>query len=335
MLKFKTFVKLFEESGMPKKMFEKVVYNPLKHNDLTKYGGKRADDFLAKVKLTKPKNQFMTKKGDAILKTPPPMPKPDEFKKAGFKTTFKSDKGDLRYPGDFLKSPEFGGKGQGSGTVQEDAFLKKFRKHLEDTIAKAKTGALDMIVGGRTIEVAGVGQPPGTPKADFYLLNTKGEQVGWLSHKDYKGKGPKDFQQYGGLTEAGFYKNNKEVQSFVSKIKELYPDGLPPKTSVYRKNISKRLQQTAIWGKDFGKARGLQNVDEFHQGEMKIVPAPGKKFKIISKHYDTNGNVPKVGSGYEGVLHARHTKAAANYGIKTTRMGVFPIATIPRAAKEI
>lgn len=335
MIKFKTFVKLFEESNMAKKVLEKVVYNPLKHNDLTKYDGQRAIAFLNKVKLTKPKNQFMTKKGDAVLKTPPPMPKPDEFKKPGYKTTFKSDKGPLKYPSDFLKSPEFGGKGQGSGTAREDEFLKKFRIHLEATIAKSKSGALDMVCGGRSIEVAGVGQPSGTPKADFYLLNTKGEQVGWISHKDDKGKGPKDFQQYGGLTEGGFYKNNAEVQSFVSKIKELYPHGLPPKTSVYRKNISKKLQQTAIWGKDYGKSRGLQNVDEFHQGEMKIVPTAGKKFKIISKHYDTNGNVPKVGSGYEGVLHARHTKASTNYGLKTTRMGIFPIATIPRSAKEI
>ena len=71
---------------MAKKVLEKVVYNPLKHNDLTKYGGQRAIDFLNKVKLTKPKNQFMTKKGDAILKTPPPMPKSDEFKKSGFRS---------------------------------------------------------------------------------------------------------------------------------------------------------------------------------------------------------------------------------------------------------
>ena len=50
-----------------------------------------------------------------------------------------------------------------------------FRTELENAMAKDGGGALPMLVGGREVLVSGVGQPSGTPKADFFLLDDKGE----------------------------------------------------------------------------------------------------------------------------------------------------------------
>ena len=158
---------------------EKNIYSILKHNDLTRRGGSRVDVFLKKIK---DKEGFLTKKGEVFLKPPPPDKK--TFVKPGYKQDFDTmKKGKVKYPSDFFKGPEFRGKGVGFGTRAEDAFLKAFREELEKTIAKEKTGALDMIVGRRKMVIAGVESTPGVPKSDFHLLDDMGREAAWISNK--------------------------------------------------------------------------------------------------------------------------------------------------------
>ena len=213
---------------------EQLQFTVLTHSDLTKYLKKgnsaRLDTFLDKIKN---KKEFLTTKGEVIIKDK--VPDREEFSKPGFKFKFNTTKGNIQYPGEFLKTPEFGGKGKGFGTAAEDRYLASFRTELERVMDEQEDGALDMLVGGRKVVVSGVGQPKGTPKADFFLLDDMGEEVAWLSHK--AGSKSNDFQQYGGLTPRGtkgVFERSKQVNSFIDKLKELYPEGMKSGDSVKR-----------------------------------------------------------------------------------------------------
>ena len=49
-------------------------------------------------------------------------------------------------------------------------------------------------------------------------------QVGFISHK--AGSGPRDFQQYGGISKDKQLANNPKVQDFAKAVQKARPDGL-------------------------------------------------------------------------------------------------------------
>lgn len=313
------------------------MYNILKHSDLTKRGGFRIDVFCDMIKDGE---EFTTTKGLVLLDKS----QYDEVKAklqgkgVTMRLTGKKVPGNkpitLNYPKDFLKTPEFGGKGAGFTTRAEDRELGVLRKGLQAAMEKEKDGALVMKVGGRIVTVSDVVTTPGVPKSDFHLVDMNGEAVAWLSHKD--GRKPTDFQQYGGLSDKVF-SNNKEVKAFMDDLAEKFPDGLPPKTSVYRTVKDKNIVNQSVWGVDYGGARGKNNVDEFHQGPMKVVKK-GKYYQIQSNHFGSNGE-PLKGNGYEPIYLARYTSdrgaRVAGKFVGNARVGVFPAAKAGGTSEEI
>jgi len=324
MMRFKTFL-------------SEKVYADLKHNDLTKRGG---DRLLAFIKKIDDKEYFATKKGAVIITEPDTETLKAEMPSKGFSKNMKgkTDKGksiNLKYPHDFYKTPEFGGKGVGSGTAAEDRELSGLRKEIENAMVRDGLSVLPMKVGKKTVMVAGVQSTPGTPKSDFHLVDAAGNEVAWLSHKD--GSTAKDFQQYGGLTHKVFA-NNSEVKEFMLALAKKYPDGMQRGTSAWRWCKDKKLINQSVWGVDYGGKRGRNNVDEFHQGPMKVVKT-GKVYSIQSRHQDTNGNIPK-GNEYDAILYARFTSdrgsKVAGVTVNNARVGVFPKASArSKNAEEI
>ena len=324
MMRFKTFL-------------SEKVYADLKHNDLTKRGGYRVQVFLDKIK---DKEYFATKKGAVIITDPTSEKLKAEMPSSGYNTMMKgrTDKGKnvtLKYPQDFFKTPEFGGKGVGSGTAAEDRELSGLRKEIENAMKRDGLSVLPMKVGNKTVMVSGVQSTPGTPKSDFHLVDAAGNEVAWLSHKD--GSTAKDFQQYGGLTHKVFA-NNSEVKSFMLALAKKYPDGMERGTSAWRVAKDKKLINQSVWGVDYGGERGRNNVDEFHQGPMKIIKR-GKLYAIQSRHQDTNGKLPK-GDGYDAIFYARFTSdrgsKVAGVTVNNARVGIFPRASArSKNAEEI
>jgi hypothetical protein len=248
----------------------------------------------------------------------------------------KTDKGKavtVKYPHEFHKTPEFGGKGKGSGTAAEDRELSGLRKEIERAMVKNGISVLPMIVGKKKCMVVGVESTFGTPKSDFHLVDAKGEAVAWISHKD--GSTAKDFQQYGGLADK-IFKNNKEVTSWMNALKKQFPDGMKSGDTAWRNVRSTTLIKQSVWGIDYGKDRGKNNVDEFHQGPMKIKKR-GRNYIIQSKHQDNNGALPK--GDYKAIFYARYTgDRGANAGgvtVGTARVGVFAIAIKKKNVEEI
>jgi len=313
-------------------IFESTVYASLKHNDLTKRNGARLNVFLDKVKNGDP---FLTTQGNVIIdkNSFKDATKNNPFNSKGFSAQFNAilDKGKttVQYPRDFYKTPEFGGKGVGAGTAAEDMHLGEFQKELANVMKKEKVAAIDMIVGKRKIKnVVAMESTPGVPKADFHLLDLDGNEVAWISHK--AGKTSKDFQQYGGVTHP-VLQQSKGVQKFIEDVRELRPDGLSKGESFWREVKDTNVIHQSIWGIDFGKKRGRDNVDEFHQGFMKLKKS-GKSYKIVSTHHANNGEEPK--GEYDAYYVARYQGSRGQFGIQNVRLGVFPKGQKPKSTGE-
>lgn len=322
MLRFKSF------------LLERAVYAGLKHNDLTKRGGARVDVFLDKIKDGE---EFLTTKGLIKLDKDQMKDLDVEMRKGGFSKTLKAGSKTVKYPSEFFKTPEFGGKGVGFGTQAEDRELSKLRTGIEDAMQKDGVSFLPMKVGNRIVKVVGVTSTAGTPKSDFHLVDGDNNAVAWISHKD--GSKPSDFQQYGGLS-ARVFAGNAEVQKFMKDLKKMFPDGLTTGTSVFRIAKDQNVIRQSVWGVDWKSKtspRGKNNVDEFHQGAM-TVKKSGSNYIITSNHSDTNGSIPKD-RGYEAIYFARYTSdrgaRVAGEFVGNARVGVFPRAKAGNTSKEI
>jgi len=312
---------------------EAATFTALKHNDLTKRGGARISVFIDKVKNG---DAFLTTHGNVIIDKASfkKETKKNIFDKGGFSARFKGilDKGPIvvQYPRDFYKTPEFGGRGVGAGTAAEDKHLAAFQKEMANVLKKDKVSTIDLVVGKRRLKnVVSMESTPGTPKADFNLRDLDGNEVGWISHK--AGKSAKDFQQYGGITHP-VIQQSAGVQRFIKDIMELRPEGLKRKESFWREVKDTDVIHQSIWGIDYGKDRGRNNVDEFHQGAMKLKKS-GKSYKIVSHHSANNGEEPK--GEYDAYYVARYQGTRGQFGITNVRLGVFPKGQKPKSTGEI
>lgn len=306
------------------------MYVQLKHGDLTKRGGDRLSKF---VDMASDGSTFLTSKGPAILDLARSPYKSEKLHSgnllrvmnvSGFSHTFNAKKPgggsiQLRYPSDFLKTPEFGGKGAGSGTVAEDRALTEFRSELEKAMKAVGLPYVEIKINGRVVRVVDAGQPKGTPKADFFLTNEKGEQVAWISHKD--GSSAKDFQQWGGITELSKkYPNHPEIESFVEAVRKDSDGAMDGKKSYARDIKDAKLIRAAVYGVDYGGAPGLQNVDVLLQGQIKLTKS-GKYYVFSSRHTMVNGEMPQ--GGYMARFFTRKGDRD-NFGIKNSRFMVAP-----------
>ena len=227
---------------------------------------------------------------------------------------------------DLEKSAEFGGKGAGSGTLKEDIELQRLIKQLNDIRKKQKTGTVPIEVGGKTgktFNVADAITTPGTPKSDFHLVDDNGTEVVWISHKD--GRTARDFQQWGGIskTREPTIFSHPETQSFINDLKKTYPDGLPRRTTLYRKIKDDKLKNFSVYGNQYGNEEGRQNVSILIQGPVKLQKS-GNVYKFVSNHVHYNGE--KMTGDFEPVLTAIYKGDRNDAGVKGTRIVIMPIA---------
>ena len=225
---------------------------------------------------------------------------------------------------DFVKTPEFGGKGEGASTAKEDAALMSLREQIKAAKKKEGSATINIRIGTKVYKVADAESTPGTPKSDFHLLDNAGKEVAWISHKD--GSQPNDFQQWGGMTEDGEPKifAHPETQKFIKDMLKLYPKGLPSATTVARKIKSQALKNMAVYGNEYGGDFSRQNVTLMLQGSVQL-SKNGSSYKITATHTHVNGEDMK--GGYEPVFMAIYKGDRNNFGLKGTRVGISPLAS--------
>lgn len=279
---------------------ENMQWVKLTHNDIVK-NSSRLERFLDMVKSGA---EFLTAKGVVVIDKGEYDRLSIEMPKRGYNTIIKAGATTLKYPNDFYKTPEFGGKGQGSRVSVENFELNSLQNQIEKAKMTDGVQSIDVRIDGKTYEVAGAQSTPGTPKSDFHLIDISGKEVVWISHKD--GSLPKDIQQWGGISqrkEPGIF-SHPETQQFIADLKTKFPDGISSGYSAYRKIKDPNLKFMSVYGNNYGKEFGRQNVTTLLQGPVKLVKT-GKTYSLSANHVHFNGesldNTP-----YEAVLSTRY-----------------------------
>lgn len=224
---------------------------------------------------------------------------------------------------DLGKTSEFGGRGTGSSTKKEDKTLQSLLEQLNKIKMTTGNHNVDILVSGQIYSVYDFLSTSGTPKSDFHAVDSNGDEILWISHKD--GFRPRDFQQWGGISEKLEPKifNHPEVQKFVYDLKFEYPYGVPRSTTLYRKIKDNHLKMMSVYGNEYGGSLSRQNVSVLLQGPINLVNCNGY-YTFKSNHVHYNGD-SMDSCGFEPVLTAIYKGDRSDAGIKGTRIVIMPI----------
>jgi hypothetical protein len=217
------------------------------------------------------------------------------------------------------KTREFGSTG--NTTAKEDKALSQLINAI--SAEKVKTGLVELPFKfrGKTFNVYDTISTPGTPKSDFHFVNKNGVEVFWMSHK--YGKTEKDFQQWGGISDKEKEVNShKETQNFIEKCVARFGTRIPNTTTVAMEINDPKLKNMSVYGVDYGKAMGRQNVDVCLQGNLSIKKV-GEYYTVVADaHTTVNGEVPD--SGYEPVFMIIYKGDRSQFGIGGARVTISP-----------
>lgn len=246
----------------------------------------------------------------------------DSLKNGIIPDTFETEDGKTVRLTGLEKTGEFGGKGAGFSTRDEDSALADLNKQL--TAMKGDNQSVSLQIGDKTVDVAGFVSTPGTPKSDFHAVDADGNEVAWLSHK--KGSKAKDFGQWGGMSDremkvvyASMPEAKDEILKFAKDVIDKYPDGaIPRATTLARKITNGKLRGISIYGNGFGGERGQQNVDLVLQGDPIF---QGNKL-VATGSAHSNGE--RLQGEFEPVLMAMYKGDRDNFGVKGARFSIYP-----------
>lgn len=248
--------------------------------------------------------------------------KVEMLKRGEFPKSFTSVDGKQVSWSNLEKTTEFGGKGAGFSTRDEDSALGQINAMVE----KMKDGnpEVELVIGDKKINVAKFVSTPGTPKSDFHAVDASGNEVAWLSHK--VGSKAKDFGQWGGMSDremkavyANMPEAKDEILKFAKDVIDKYPDGaIPRATTLARKITNGKLRGISIYGNGFGGERGQQNVDLILQGDPVI---KGNQL-VATGSAHTNGE--RIEGEFEPVLMAMYKGDRDNFGVKGARFSIYP-----------
>ena len=204
-------------------------------------------------------------------------------------------------------------------TAAERYEITQTRNQLESIKQRIGFDFIRLRVGKNTYLVTGVESTPGTPKSDMNFIDNKGRRVGFVSLK--QGATANAVQQWGGVSPraGGSIASNPEVQSFVQKVKELFPDGITPATTVAREIQSSQLKNLGIYGNAYGGAPSINNVDVLLQGSVRINSINSTEYELTgSAMTHSNGDI--LPSLYQPALMAIYKGDRNDYGIKNARL---------------
>lgn len=217
---------------------------------------------------------------------------------------------------DLLKTPELGGKGKGSGTAVEDVALSAFKQVVDAAVQEAGS-PITVVVGGQSYpNIIKAETQPGFPKSDFNLIDTSNKPVVFISHKKASRKGakPSDFIRWGGFTE---YKDYPDVKQFISKLQEFLQENnlerMPNATNFIKEITSDELAKKLVYGSDFGKEFGINNVQIAIQGEVILKKVKDGVYQLTGQHQYLNGENPE--GDYRPILVGKYRSDRTMFGI--------------------
>lgn len=222
---------------------------------------------------------------------------------------------------ELYKDSQFSGRTQAT-TAQEDAQIIRVNEQLDKIFDKLGTEIIPLKVGATTYQVGKCESTPGTPKCDFHFKGVSG-YVGHVSHK--AGTGPNAFQQWSGTSQRvePLIYNHPETQAFINTLKERFPNGMPPATTVGRGIQDDNLKKMAVYGSGYGGPKDENNVDVTMQGVLNVQNR-GRYYELTCTGHKLN-NGDRITGNYEPVFLAVYKGDRSDHGIKGARVIIQPI----------
>ena len=204
-------------------------------------------------------------------------------------------------------------------TAGERYEITQTRNQLEKIKQKIGSDFVRLKIGKNNYLVSNVESTPGTPKSDMNFIDNQGRRVGFVSLK--QGATANAVQQWGGISpRAGqSIASNLEVQSFVQKVRELFPDGINPATTVAREIQSSQLKNLGIYGNAYGGGFNINNVDVLLQGSVRINSINSTDYQLTGSAM-THSNGDTLPPLYQPALMAIYKGDRNDYGIKNARL---------------
>lgn len=144
---------------------------------------------------------------------------------------------------------------------------------------------------------------PHMKKADFVGVTDTGQEICFISYK--KGNSAEDFQQYGGITERSGIFDVPEVAKFRKDVVEQLSKEPLGSEALYRPITDNRLKNKAIFGSQYGRRIGPDNVAFFAQGTPSLRKIRENVIELDFSVLVRAGNLAALPSGYEPVLGVR------------------------------
>ena len=212
--------------------------------------------------------------------------------------------------------------GKSGGLDVESAAIETLQGAIVNAMCAAG-GPIDIKLKTKVIRgVVGVKKTDGTPKSDFHLVNSSGLALAHISHK--KGSTPRDFQQWGGITETEIARH-PEVLKFEKEVNALYPGGVMPNgQSAFMKVKDDGLKMMAVYGVNYKKgALDTNRVDILIQGDPGLKQLSDGSFQLTSTghvHYLPE----KMTGGFEPVLAIIYKGDRSQLGLRGARASIYP-----------
>jgi hypothetical protein len=149
---------------------------------------------------------------------------------------------------------------------------------------------------------------PHMKKADFVGVTNEGKEICFISYK--AGSGADDFQQYSGITERSGLFGVPEIAKFRKDIVEkLSKEPLTSSVSYYRPINDINLKNKAIFGSQYGKKIGVDNVAFLAQGVPSLTEVIKGTVQLSFPVLIRAGNVSTLPEEYQPILGVRKGEA--------------------------
>jgi hypothetical protein len=295
-----------------------------------KVGGYRGDKVISFINDKKP---FTLKNGNEIILDFISDEIQDIFTKREYnkltpnQIIFVDDNSNEYKLEDIVKTADFGGKVKGFSTKHEASALNEFDALIKGILQEKGVESINIKIGDDlyTNIVSAINQP-GVPKSDFNLINSDNQPIIFISHK--MGGGAKSFARWGGFVFA-FKEKNEEVMQFVQNISEKITNNTFEKNATFAQKInSQELKNRIVFGKDFGKEYGKNNVQLVIQGKIELNPTQEENtYTITGENIWSSGQTPT--DNFEPVLEAHYRGDFTSLRFKNAESFSRPIITIP------
>lgn len=209
------------------------------------------------------------------------------------------------------KTKEFGGEEKGLRLKKENMYLDILQNDIK-TIGQPFSIICNDIEYKNIVRVEKV---TNSAKADYALIDINNTPIFWISHKDIDG-----FQQWSGLSA---FKTHPEVQNFINDIKINFNNIITPKTNRGRIIQDKNLKLQGVFGVDYGKLYGINNVHMVAVGKVKFSEIENHKYYIYADKSWYNTQETDFGD-HDPVLLCTYRTDRNDFGIKNCRMSMYP-----------